>query len=721
MRIPCRVCAVLFFIGPVLAFALQSQSSKSALHSDSPGSTQDAPKGLIKLDIAVTDKTGKPVSGLEQADFSLLDNGQPGKIVSFHAIKGVPGEHESSVEILLVIDDVNLPPERSSRVRREFEKFLRDDGGHLAHPVSIYRLSSFGLSASEQPSTNGNSLADEITHDSEPHTIWQLPRVTEGPHGNWGSEGSLGISRTEFSLKAFCDIAIENRQDPARKLLIWPGSGWPVGDGSVPSFFDWVTEFSTRSREARMAVFNISPWFLPDTEFSHNDFLKGPRAARDVEYPGLSLQVLATQSGGQVLSSNDLAGLIAKCATDAEDDYSISFDPARTITVDDYHELTVSIDKPGLIARTRSGYYDEPVYQDQPDPEAKQLTVNDLGQLLRVIQNSGDADLARQLLHVQLSERLSNAKLAQLEESIRGKKSKAALVALADQSAFLAPPAADIPTMAPPGQSAQKQMLSLSVDYVNKTISRLPDFFAKRTTIQYHGPTPKEGQTWKTIVGDQSLGLAEVSNVTVLFRNGKEQTVSERKNPKIRERDLVTVGTFGPLLAMAIVGTNAPHSDVTWSRWEQTEDSRAAVFTYVVPHTTPLFEVGFCCLADDEGTTPFARKVGFHGEIAIDPASGAVLRLTVEADLDARLPLEHSAIMVEYAPQTIGGKTYICPARSVSVSRQRTVSVVHEWGESFRVYGPFVSLLNDVTFGNYHLFRSESRVLPDYTPVPNQE
>jgi len=41
--------------------------------------------GPIYLDVMVTDKAGAPVSGLELKDFTLLDNNQPGKILSFQA------------------------------------------------------------------------------------------------------------------------------------------------------------------------------------------------------------------------------------------------------------------------------------------------------------------------------------------------------------------------------------------------------------------------------------------------------------------------------------------------------------------------------------------------------------------------------------------------------------------------------------------------------------
>ena len=69
--------------------------------------------------------------------------------------------------------------------------------------------------------------------------------------------------------------------------------------------------------------------------------------------------------------------------------------------------------------------------------------------------------------------------------------------------------------------------------------------------------------------------------------------------------------------------------------------------------------------------------------------------MAVNADLEPKLPMLSSGVMVEYDPVVIGGKIYICPTRSVSIQRTRTVKLVKEWGESFGVYGRFETILND--------------------------
>ena len=85
------------------------------------------------------------------------------------------------------------------------------------------------------------------------------------------------------------------------------------------------------------------------------------KKARQVQIGNLALQVLAAQSGGRVLNSdNDVAGEIATCVADANAFYVLSFDGLPGDGPNEYHALEIKIDKPGLTARTRSGYYAQP-------------------------------------------------------------------------------------------------------------------------------------------------------------------------------------------------------------------------------------------------------------------------------------------------------------------------------------------------------------------------
>jgi hypothetical protein len=125
--------------------------------------------------------------------------------------------------------------------------------------------------------------------------------------------------------------------------------------------------------------------------------------------------------------------------------------------------------------------------------------------------------------------------------------------------------------------------------------------------------------------------------------------------------------------------------------------------------STPL------CLPDGDGTQAYQRYAGYHIDVAIDPDNGATLRVSFQFDLKSTTPLTRSDIMIEYGPVEIGGQTYFCPLRSVSMVRSRSVDVLSDWDESFRSYGPYATMLNDISFDRYHVFRSESHILTGFT------
>jgi hypothetical protein len=272
-------------------------------------------------------------------------------------------------------------------------------------------------------------------------------------------------------------------------------------------------------------------------------------SAQQASLKNLDRKVLAVQSGGRVLGpGNDLVHQIDSCIQEGRAFYTLSFDPPRADHPAEYHSLHVQVREPGLTARTNTGYYDQPYYSDQANLAVKRITVEQLERALAGTRGESDAELAKQLSDLDLTERLSYKKLLSWTASLRGKKSRQALFALADVSAFLDPPAAEIPGDAAPDLTAQDAMLSLAVAYLNKTIPKLPNFYATRTTTRYE-ETPQYFDA-STPVYYRPLRLVISTKATVLYSKGKEVVDSNAKG-KMRKADdgnLLTYGVFGPLL-----------------------------------------------------------------------------------------------------------------------------------------------------------------------------
>jgi hypothetical protein len=92
-----------------VAVAESPQSTDQGHPALSRRPTPSPADGQIKLDVLVTDDSGRPVAGLEQKDFALLDNKNPRPLLSFRAVDGVvgAGPGEPPVEVILLVDVTN--------------------------------------------------------------------------------------------------------------------------------------------------------------------------------------------------------------------------------------------------------------------------------------------------------------------------------------------------------------------------------------------------------------------------------------------------------------------------------------------------------------------------------------------------------------------------------------------------------------------------------------
>jgi len=362
-----------------------------------------------------------------------------------------------------------------------------------------------------------------------------------------------------------------------------------------------------------------------------------------------------------------------------------------------------------------------------PALASKPITTGQLDQLLTSAHGKTDADVARQIADLRLTERLSFARLVEMQKPLPGDKSRQALLALADESAFLTPPAAEILPKAAPDRPEQRRILGLVVAYVSKTIPQLPNFLATRASTRFEDMPQRKADFVNKYEPLHPVALARAQ---VSYQDGRELLDTGAKSVKDQapDRGLTTWGEFGPILTTVLL--DAARSKLAWLHWEQGESGPLAVFTYSVPREGSHYEVDYCCVPDSEGRARvFHELEAYHGEMSVDTTTGAILRLKIQPDIKAGEPVSRADLEVEYAKVEIGGGSYICPARSIAVSRarslgQETMEMVQAGphGAGGAALAPVLvgatadvteqTLLNDVSYSQYHMFRAESRVLP---------
>jgi VWFA-related protein len=340
----------------------------------------------------------------------------------------------------------------------------------------------------------------------------------------------------------------------------------------------------------------------------------------------------------------------------------------------------------------------------RPALAAKILSTEKMEELLATLHGKPDGKVAGELDDVQLTERVSAARLARWEAEFPGARTHEELMKLADMSAFLDLPATDVVGDPRPDLKTQLSILSLAVHYVAETMPRLPDFYATRITTHFEDilsplTTSAEGEA-------AVLHPAGAFTRIVTYRDGKE--IPYENAARLKEESpllLTTSGEFGPILVV-VVG-DALRGKVKWSHWEQGAGGPVAVFSYAVPQGDSHFEVGVAVTSRLQGIFP-----AYHGEITIDPETGAVLRLSQIADMTPPHDATRADITVDYGPVTISGRRYICPTRGVAFSQFPDFS-----GTNFNTSALAKSMwaikteLNDIAFTNYHEFGSEARIV----------
>jgi VWFA-related protein len=339
----------------------------------------------IILNVRVSDASGKPVTGLSPEDFTLLDSGQPQKIVSFREVQGyIP---TAPTHIMFILDTVNNSSRSVANDRREIEKFLKRSHKPLAYPISIALLTGHGINAG-QPSRDPDALISELNRLGDEHHAFDCTNnvgidatfravLMPGPPSTDISAYEADCQNQRFtrSVTALNELAHHEVNVPGRLILIWLGSGWPLlsnhkyrpdSQALKQDFFYYLVVLSTALREAQITLDAVTPkdfFHTVELRDDHdNSYFNGVPAEPEATAGSLGLQNFAHQSGGLILEgTKNVASDLATCIDDADSYYVLSFDTAPTsIEFAQYHPLQVKINRPGLTARTNTLYYSQP-------------------------------------------------------------------------------------------------------------------------------------------------------------------------------------------------------------------------------------------------------------------------------------------------------------------------------------------------------------------------
>ncbi len=361
---------------------------------------------LVEVPAVVTDKAGRPVRHLTQADFHVSENGKPQKIALFDEISAatsplaaptLPGEFSNALAgsnapqavTVIALDTVNTPYLDQKYGREQLLKYLAQ---HLdsSQPVALVMITSQGLkivqnftqsparllqvlkqATGEMPATQGdNLLAVAKTMDVSQTMPSALVRafVESGDAQIASFHQGNAVATT---LAAFLDLAWALSGIQGHKSVIWLTSGFPF-QVTTPSVVPGADLYILYERtfqelsEANVSIYPVDVRGLVDPAADLNSRMRPTPPHNNSLNARIwldnntidTLGVVAAMTGGQAFfNRNDLTTVLQRAMDDSSSYYLLGYylDPADRNS--GWRKLKVQVAEKDMKAYARAGFF----------------------------------------------------------------------------------------------------------------------------------------------------------------------------------------------------------------------------------------------------------------------------------------------------------------------------------------------------------------------------
>ena len=338
--------AVAAMILPAALFSLGAQQASKQKKPADDQATIRVEVDMVSLPVVATTREGKRITDLEAKDFQVFEDGVAQKIVGFAST-------EEPISVALALDTSGSTEQKLARIQNEAIHFV-----NLLHPDDSVAILSFAgdVSLLEDFSIDRNRNAYGIK-ETRPggwtvlyEAVWlaleevlkpiqerkALVLFTDGV--DTASHKATEKETLELAKETYATIYaiyFNTEMDMQRGILSGPRptvGGYPIPGGPPMGS-------------------PLPPVYGP-----------GGRGTSHFEYAAgrAYLSKLAESSGGIVvdaLQMDDLGSAFEQIARELASQYSIGYYSSNTKTDGKFRKVEVKVNKPGLVARTKKGYY----------------------------------------------------------------------------------------------------------------------------------------------------------------------------------------------------------------------------------------------------------------------------------------------------------------------------------------------------------------------------
>jgi VWFA-related protein len=303
-----------------------------------------APDG-VKISTLVTDRQGRPVSGLTLKDFELKEDGVVQKLVFVEARRPAPRR------LAIVLDEFHVPGADSVLVREAVTRFVdeqvrADDSLAVLKPLDP--LTSIDLNPARERSRGAIASFEGRKDNLEPRNELEEQTMGRAP-------ALVAAGRAQVVLSALRALASQLGATPGRSAILVVSEGFSPQRRSFTSRglpdAGIVERFANRYD---VPIYAFDPRVPPSTLPGES----GTSAPDDSDAAAIILGKLVADTGG-TLARGDLAGNLARASREIDSGYVLTYQPSHG---DDgkYHPVSVTVVRREADARSRGGYVSPP-------------------------------------------------------------------------------------------------------------------------------------------------------------------------------------------------------------------------------------------------------------------------------------------------------------------------------------------------------------------------
>jgi VWFA-related protein len=320
---------------------------------------------VVLVEVIVTDKKGRYLKDLKQAEFHVFEDGAEQPLTSFSRETDIPpGAPERQRYMVLFFDNEGLDSAGQAGERDAAAKFVEA----TAFPQRMMAVLDYdrGLHVAQNFTADTDLLISAIRNKNS------LPPQTTIPTLPWQMHDLGAASPPGYLLLALRNVAETLAPVPGRKTLLYFSAGNSLTSRSPLDFQNTVDALN----KANVGVYTLSagglegsgadagngwihPSLAPDPSMVGNYNMRPPGSMGATTSKPEDLSKLALQTGGlPIVNTNDLARGMEKVSGEMNEYYLLGYVPPSPVHDGRFHKIQVKVDRTGAEVRARAGYAD---------------------------------------------------------------------------------------------------------------------------------------------------------------------------------------------------------------------------------------------------------------------------------------------------------------------------------------------------------------------------